>query len=169
MMIFTIIIYSFIYIYPIYFLFQKAAWLVYLSYFFDEEKVAVTNWKNNIVGTYNCHKENLAKSGSQVIAFVRYEKNVWSIETSIYYQTLISDAGMTLYNGTQSNLHQANYIIDLSSISNGGIENFNQWLAALIQVDSGASVFADSRNVFRTDGLVNNVGYSGKKKLKINK
>ncbi|CAO3608905.1 unnamed protein product [Cunninghamella blakesleeana] len=138
----------------------KAAWLVYLSSFFNVEKTAMASWQNNIVGTYNCNKENLAKSGAQTIAFVRYERNKWSIETSLYYQTLVSDAGMTLFNGTQENIHQANYLIDLSITSNGGIDDFSQWLAALTQVDPGASVFANSRQVFRTDGLVNSVGYS---------
>ncbi|KAI9306862.1 hypothetical protein BJ944DRAFT_262866 [Cunninghamella echinulata] len=135
---------------------QKSSWLVYLSYFFDKEQDAI-NRLQNIQSIYYCHKDNLAKAGAQSIAFVRYENNAWSVETSYYYQTLVTEAGMTLYNGSHHTLHEAQFIVDLSSPKTG--ITYSAWQAALTYVDPDATSFIQSKNIYRIDRLVNAAGF----------
>lgn len=45
---------------------------------------------------YDCHKKNLAKSGSKNIAWTTFDtvNNAWTVRSDIYLQTLIHDAGI---------------------------------------------------------------------------
>lgn len=135
---------------------------MYLSYFYDLENRALQIY-NNILGQYQCRKSNLATSGAKTIAVTLYERNQWTLVTSRYFSTLISDAGMTVFNGTMENLHEADVVLDVSptdSFANG----YSTWLLLVDAYDHTTQTFTSKKNVYRIDGLTNRDGALGKEK-----
>ncbi|ORZ15336.1 hypothetical protein BCR42DRAFT_51969 [Absidia repens] len=142
---------------------QQASWIVYLGFFFDLESNAYNVYENNIQQQYTCRKDNVANAGAKTIAITHYDKNEWSLlqNNNSYYSTLISDAGMTAFNGTMSNLHETDYVIDVSP-SQTFVYGYSTWLQLVATYDQNTQVFTSKKNVFRIDGLINADGALGK-------
>ncbi|KAI8341394.1 hypothetical protein BC941DRAFT_416734 [Chlamydoabsidia padenii] len=135
---------------------EQASWIMYISYFFDLESQAYHIYTNNIQTQYNCRKSNMANAGAQSIAITSYDRNQWSLQqqSSQYFSTLIRDAGMVPFNGTMDNLHEADFVIDVSP-TDSPASDYSQWLQLVDSHDHNTQVFTNKKNVYRIDGLVN--------------
>lgn len=105
----------------------------------------------------------MANSGAKTIAITYYDNNKWSLlqNNNSYYSTLIRDAGMTAFNGTMANLHETDYVIDVSP-SQSFAYGYSTWLQLVGTDDQNTQVFTSKKNVFRIDGLTNTDGALGK-------
>jgi hypothetical protein len=74
---------------------------------------------------------------------------------------LISDAGMTVFNGSMQTLHEADVVLDVS-LTDSFANNYNTWLLLVDSYDHATQVFTSKKNVYRIDGLTNRDGALGK-------
>ncbi|KAG2174508.1 hypothetical protein INT44_006771 [Umbelopsis vinacea] len=159
---------------------QKVWWLQYLAYFYNEEKVALQTVLS-ITTNYNCIKIRVNSGVKDPYAIAWTQANmvtpqVYEIRTDTYAKTLITDAAakMIAPNSAQDKtytnvgefhlaLHGADVLLDTTPLSEG--ELYPQWQKIMNMVP-GASLFYESegyyknRQVYRTDGLVSQSGYS---------
>ncbi|KAI8584481.1 hypothetical protein K450DRAFT_608 [Umbelopsis ramanniana AG] len=159
---------------------QKASWLIYLAYFYNEERAAQLTVLN-IMSQYNCIKTrvNSGVKEKYAIAWTQADMTtpqVYEIRVDTYAKTLIADAAAKMIapnsaqDSTYSNvgnfhlaLKGADMLLDTSPLSEG--ELWPQWLSIMNMVP-GASLFYESegyyknRKVYRADGLVSKTGYS---------
>ncbi|KAI8138337.1 hypothetical protein BJV82DRAFT_631914 [Fennellomyces sp. T-0311] len=158
---------------------QQATWLVYIGLFFDKEGEATTAF-NNIESSYSCHKDNLADlPDKKNVAVTRYESTnrTWTLVNTPYYKSLVQDAGGKLVepNSAQSPtyahinefhtaIRYADFAIDITPLADLGNQSYDSWLnlgGFNGNFDVYSEPFIVNKNVFRTDGLVNDNGYSG--------
>jgi hypothetical protein len=156
--------------------------LLYLAYFYNEEKVA-QNVVFGITNQYNCIKSRVNDGVKEkyAIAWTQADMTspqVYEIRVDTYAKTLIADAAAKMiapnsaqdYNYSNAGafhlaLRGADVLLDTTPLSDG--ELWPQWLSIMNMVP-GASLFYESegyyknRKVYRTDGLVSKTGYSSK-------
>ncbi|KAG0192948.1 hypothetical protein DFQ28_006979 [Apophysomyces sp. BC1034] len=159
---------------------EKASWLVYLGFFFDLESKASLIF-NNIVNSYNCHKNNLANAPSQTsVAWTQYNSatNSWTLLRDRYYQQLMADTGVAKLlqpNSAQSaeftskaefhvQMQHADNVIDQTPLEDlGQNEQYQKWLSLggfTNETDIYNEPFKEQKRVFRMDGLTNTNGFS---------
>ena len=75
-------------------LIQQSAWIIYIAQFFELEQKGLDIF-NKISTNYQCHKSNLAHSGSKNIAWTTYDavNKAWTLHYDNYNSSLIQDAG----------------------------------------------------------------------------
>ncbi|KAI8380390.1 hypothetical protein BD560DRAFT_11803 [Blakeslea trispora] len=155
---------------------QQSAWIIFIGHFFELEQEAKSVF-DQIQDKYNCHKSNLANSGSKNIAWTRYDSSnkVWTLQYDHYIHSLIKDAGMklvvennqstTFQNLTlfQEAVRDVDYIIDGSDPINFRKDfAYGDWLSALgLTPNSNLYSFLTNQNVYRTDKMISKSGYSG--------
>ncbi|CEP19384.1 hypothetical protein [Parasitella parasitica] len=154
---------------------QQSAWIIFIAQFFEAEQKGLDIY-NKIVANYECHKSNLAQSGSKNIAWTTYDvvNKAWTIRYDNYTSRLIQDAGMKLIatnnqTTTYSNLtlfHSAlenvEFIIDDSAAANFKTDfAYGDWLSAGgFNPNTNSYAFLTTQNVYRTDKLISTTGFS---------
>ncbi|KAF7722660.1 hypothetical protein EC973_002870 [Apophysomyces ossiformis] len=158
---------------------EKASWLVYVAFFFNQEGRAFVYF-NDIMNNYLCHKNNLANAPSQTyVAWTKYDAptKTWKLLRDPYYQQLMADAGVAKLlqpNSAQSadftnlfefhvQMQHAESVIDLTPMEYlGDKEPYLQWLTLggfNNDTDNYMEPFKEKKRVFRMDGLTNANGY----------
>ncbi|CAG8451378.1 2462_t:CDS:2 [Ambispora gerdemannii] len=153
---------------------QKAEWIKFVSLFFNGEKNA-TDTFNNIQENYNCNTQNLIMAANaKNIAWVAYNSvaKEWNLINDLYYTVLTLNAGaMPILNASrtfsqlssfQSAISHAYLIIDLSLITDENINTYDKWLKVIGYYSydrSSLPAFVEKRRVYRTDKLLNKLGY----------
>ncbi|KAG2233888.1 hypothetical protein INT48_005229 [Thamnidium elegans] len=148
---------------------QQSAWIIFVAHFFEKESYGQEIYEL-VKQMYNCHKKNLAKSGSKNIAWTTYDAvgKAWTIRSDKYLQTLVHDAGMkliapnnqsTIFQNTtefHSALSKADFVIDDTPAANFKKDfAYTDWLKAGAYKPNNAASFIALKNVFRTDLLIN--------------
>ncbi|CAO3619013.1 unnamed protein product [Mucor fragilis] len=154
---------------------QQSAWIIYIAQFFEVEQKGLDIY-NKIATNYECHKSNLAYSGSKNIAWTMYDavNKAWTLRYDKYTSLLIQDAGMKLLGAnnkttTFSNLtlfhgalQDVEFIIDDSAAANFKTDfAYGDWLSAGgLNPNTNSYAFLTSQSVFRTDKLLSKTGFS---------
>ncbi|GAA5798900.1 hypothetical protein HPULCUR_004307 [Helicostylum pulchrum] len=153
---------------------QQSAWIIFVAHFFEKESDGQKIYEL-VKQMYDCHKKNLAKSGSKSIAWTTYDAvgKAWTIRSDKYLQTLVHDAGMkliapnnqsTIFQNTtefHSALSKVDFVIDDTPAANFKKDfAYTDWLKASDYKPNNAASFIALKNVFRTDLLINADGYS---------
>ncbi|RUP43537.1 hypothetical protein BC936DRAFT_137037 [Jimgerdemannia flammicorona] len=152
---------------------QKAEWILFFGVFLDQENLA-KNILFNIQNQYNCHRNNLANVGKKLLAWVNYDpiSSAWNIDTDVYHNQLLIDAGATPLNPGASSIftnisafhqimNQVQLVIDTTLFSTQQ-SSFYYWqvdAAYFPGQDPYNETFLTQKRVWRTDGLLNNAGF----------
>ncbi|CAG8531705.1 10562_t:CDS:2 [Ambispora leptoticha] len=155
---------------------QKAEWIKFVSLFYNSEKNATDKF-NNIQKNYDCNAQNsdtVPTSFKYTIAWVAYDSaaNEWNVKNDIYFAQLTLNAGAIPISSSSQNFSQlssfqsaisnAYLVIDLSPITDETTNTYNKWLKVFGYSNNDRSklpAFIDNRRVYRTDKLLNKLGY----------